>query len=114
MGAENPRHAVPYFLVRRVSVTLVGCTLGAGVPGGVSTTTSTGKVPGPLPVASTVATPCPAVIPDSAGTGPATTTLTVGESNSATKPLPRPVACTAMTGKGRLPVSGATEIVTVA
>ena len=42
IGAEQPGQAVPRYLVRMVSVTRVGCTLWAVVPGGVRTTTSTG------------------------------------------------------------------------
>ena len=42
VGAEEPRQAVPDYLVRMVSVTRVGCTLWAVVPAGVRTTTSTG------------------------------------------------------------------------
>src|SRR5438552_1076096 len=42
VGTEEPRQAIPDYLVRMVSVTRVGCTLWAVVPGGVRTTTSTG------------------------------------------------------------------------
>src|SRR5438876_3891555 len=41
VGTEEPRQAIPDYLVRMVSVTRVGCTLWAVVPGGVRTTTST-------------------------------------------------------------------------
>src|SRR6267143_1949461 len=93
--AEQPGQTAPNYLVRMVSVTRVGCTVWAVVPAGVRTT-------------------CPGAIPESAGTGPATTMLMDGGSNSATKPLPTPDACTATTGNARLPVSGAIETVTVA
>jgi len=114
VGAEKPGQPVPNYLARIVSVTLVGCTLWAVVPPGVRTTTSTGYVPTPRPATSTLATTCPAVIPESAGTGPETTMLMLGGSNSATRPLPRPDVCTATTGKARLPVRGPTDTVTVA
>jgi len=39
--AEQPGQSVPNYLVRMVSVTLVGCTVWAVVPVGVRTTTST-------------------------------------------------------------------------
>ena len=42
VGTEEPRQAIPDYLVRMVSVTRVGCTLWAVVPGGVRTSTSTG------------------------------------------------------------------------
>src|SRR5207237_10649323 len=55
---EEPGQAIPDYLVRMVSVTRGGCTLWAVLPSGVRMPTSTGYVPGPLPVASTVATTC--------------------------------------------------------
>src|SRR5438094_890700 len=42
VGTEEPRQAIPDYLVRMVSVTRVGCTVWAVVPGGVRTSTSTG------------------------------------------------------------------------
>jgi hypothetical protein len=42
IGSEKSRQAVPNYLARMVSVTLVGCTLWAVVPAGVRMTTSTG------------------------------------------------------------------------
>src|SRR5581483_6001582 len=108
VGAEQAAH---FDLM--VSVTRLGCTLCALAPGGTRTLASTVYVPGGRPAASTTTLTWSAAMPTSVGCGPATVTVTLPGSVSATVPAARFWIWTA-SRKGRVPASATTVTFTVA